>query len=108
MEGQLVVIGQGKYFSFAWVPLEHQIFFGRPSPELTIKMLREGGGTSLTAGIGSPVPSLDADMKEHVEYANRCLVVTADIAMDGMIEGKMDPFSCIWHGNEAMEHCYFE
>ena len=29
MEGQLVVIGEGNYFSFAWVPLEHQIFFGR-------------------------------------------------------------------------------
>ena len=28
VEGQLVVIGND-YFSFAWVPLEHQIFFGR-------------------------------------------------------------------------------
>ena len=25
MEGQLVVIGGGDYFSFAWIPLEHQV-----------------------------------------------------------------------------------
>lgn len=52
LDGQLVVIGPGDYFSFAWVPLEHQIFFGRPSPELTLKMLREGGGRGSRPGRG--------------------------------------------------------
>ena len=47
----IVVIGPGDYFSFAWKPLEHQIFFGRPSPKLTLKLLREGGSASLTNSI---------------------------------------------------------
>ena len=107
MEGQLVVIGQGDYFSFAWVPLEHQIFFGRPSPELTLKMLKEGGGSSLTAGVGLDVPGSDAGRREMAEYAGRCLEATADAAWDEYHEGKVDPFSCIWHGDDA-ENCYFE
>mmetsp|Transcript_24779 Transcript_24779/g.53448 ORF Transcript_24779/g.53448 Transcript_24779/m.53448 type:complete len:433 (-) Transcript_24779:130-1428(-) len=107
MAGQLVVIGEGDYFSFAWVPLEHQIFFGRPSPELTLKMLREGGGSALTAGVGLGVPALDASLKEQTQYVSRCLEVTSDTFWDEEKEGKVDPFSCIWHGDEA-EHCYFE
>jgi len=39
VEGQLVLIGD--YFSFAWVPQKHQIFFGRPSGELALRMLRD-------------------------------------------------------------------
>lgn len=106
MEGQLVVIGGGDYFSFAWVPLEHQIFFGRPSPELTLKMLREGGGSSLTAGVGLDVPGLEAGTREQADYVERCLEVTADAQWDEYNEGKVDEYSCIWHGDE--DHCYFE
>jgi Cyclin D1 binding domain len=40
LDGQLVLVGQD-YFSFAWLPIGHQVFFGRPSPELTLKLLRE-------------------------------------------------------------------
>lgn len=39
MEGQLILVG--RFFSFAWVPIGHQVFFGRPSSDLTLKMLRE-------------------------------------------------------------------
>jgi hypothetical protein len=39
MDGQLILVGE--YFSFAWLPIGHQVFFGRPSPELTLKLLRE-------------------------------------------------------------------
>ncbi|KAL7566674.1 hypothetical protein ACA910_017739 [Epithemia clementina (nom. ined.)] len=38
MEGQLIMVGQS-YFSFAWLPLGHQVFFGRPSAEMTLKLL---------------------------------------------------------------------
>lgn len=107
MEGQLVVIGEGDYFSFAWVPLEHQIFFGRPSPELTLKMLREGGGASLTAGVGLEVPGLDASHRVQTDYVSRCMEVTADAYWDELNEGKVSPFSCIWHGDDV-DNCYFE
>jgi len=39
IEGQLILVG--RFFSFAWVPIGHQVFFGRPSSDLTLKMLRE-------------------------------------------------------------------
>lgn len=39
MEGQLIQVG--RFFSFAWVPIGHQVFFGRPSSELTLKMLKQ-------------------------------------------------------------------
>jgi hypothetical protein len=84
-----------------------QIFFGRPSPELTLKMLREGGGSSLTAGIGNGVPTMEADVKEQAEYVSRCLEVTTDNMFDERSEGKVDCFSGIWHGNDD-DHCYFE
>ena len=106
MEGQLVVIGNGDYFSFAWVPLEHQIFFGRPSPELALRMLREGGGSKLTAGVGLDVPGWDAGVREQAEYAGRCFEVTCDALWEESLEGKVDPFSCIWHGDND-EYCYF-
>jgi len=40
IDGQLIVVSEN-YFSFAWVPIGYQIFFGRPEPELILKMLRE-------------------------------------------------------------------
>eukprot|EP00527_Entomoneis_sp_CCMP2396_P009407 CAMPEP_0198138552 /NCGR_PEP_ID=MMETSP1443-20131203/1937_1 /TAXON_ID=186043 /ORGANISM="Entomoneis sp., Strain CCMP2396" /LENGTH=407 /DNA_ID=CAMNT_0043800357 /DNA_START=168 /DNA_END=1391 /DNA_ORIENTATION=+ len=40
MEGQLILVGTS-YFSFAWLPIGHQVFFGRPSAEMTLKLLRE-------------------------------------------------------------------
>lgn len=39
VEGQLILVNQ--YFSFAWLPIAHQVFFGRPSPELILRLLRE-------------------------------------------------------------------
>jgi len=42
VEGQLILVNQ--YFSFSWMPSGHQVhqvFFGRPSPELTLKLLRQ-------------------------------------------------------------------
>lgn len=37
--GQMILVNE--YFSFAFAPLKTQIFFGRPSPDLTIKLLRD-------------------------------------------------------------------
>lgn len=45
MEGQMILVG--KFFSFAWVPLGHQVFFGRPSAELVVKMLKEAQAEDL-------------------------------------------------------------
>jgi Cyclin D1 binding domain len=39
VEGQLILVND--FFSFAWVPIGHQVFFGRPTPELVLKLMRE-------------------------------------------------------------------
>lgn len=39
MEGHLILVNE--YFSFAWLPIGHQVFFGRPSAELTLKLMKE-------------------------------------------------------------------
>lgn len=43
MEGHLILVNE--YFSFAWLPIGHQVFFGRPSAELTLKLLKESQQT---------------------------------------------------------------
>jgi len=63
MEGQMIMVGD--YFSFAWVPIGHQIFFGRPSADLTLKMLRASDTVSVTG-----------DVAKMREYAMRCLEET--------------------------------
>lgn len=103
MEGQLIVIGQ-EYFSFAWVPIEHQIFFGRPSPELTLKMLRVSGSNFLKGKTWEEPPSVKDDVSTLKEYAAHCFELTSE-TIDEELSG--DEFGCIWHGVDT-EECYFE
>lgn len=39
IDGQLIMVNQ--YFSFAWLPIGHQVFFGRPTPELILKLMKD-------------------------------------------------------------------
>ena len=104
MEGQLILIGL-EYFSFAWVPIEHQIFFGRPSAELALKMLRDGGVASLKDKRWSEAPpTMDEELDVLKQYAAHCLEVTAE-TIEEDFQG--DEFGCIWHGVDT-EECYFE
>ena len=102
MDGQLIIIGD-EYFSFAWVPIEQQIFFGRPSPELALKMLRESGAANI-----APVkswekpPTLNSDVAVLKDYINSCLEKTTE---NEELSG--DCFSCIWTDGET-EECYFQ
>lgn len=101
MEGQLIVIGE-HYFSFAWLPISFQIFFGRPSPELALKMMRESG--HYTSYTGPEPPALNADVDILKEFAMRCMDVTETAIEE---EPDSDQYSCIWH-SENTEECHFE
>jgi Cyclin D1 binding domain len=101
VDGQLIIIGT-EYFSFAWLPIEMQIFFGRPSPELALKMLRDSGVTRVPAAFEAP-PSIKAERNVQIDYATRCLEKTLDYED----ELNDSPFGCIWHNGES-EECYFE
>jgi len=87
IEGQLIIVGD--YFSFAWVPLGHQIFFGRPSPELTLKMLRESQMKELQAGPGEL-----KDVAKMRAFAVRCWDETELLEDDLETEGMdVDPYN---------------
>jgi hypothetical protein len=64
MDGQLILVGE--YFSFAWIPLGHQIFFGRPSAELTLKMLKQSKMADFGA-VDKGSPNQFAEMRAHAE-----------------------------------------
>lgn len=106
MDGQLIIIGD-EYFSFAWVPAELQIFFGRPSPELALKMLRDGGISEFRSGakpFDAP-PSLDDNVNTLKDFATRCLEVTGEVEDD---RGEYNFESCIWSSDPDSDVCYFE
>lgn len=75
VEGQLILVGN--YFSFAWLPISHQVFFGRPSAELTLKLLRE-----------SRPDRSDSKLREHL---SRCLEETVMIEEELEIEEGLFP-----------------
>ena len=101
MEGQLIIIGE-EYFSFAWVPIEHQIFFGRPSPELALKMLRDGGVSVLKDKAWNEPPTQDDDVTVWKDFAAHCFERTEEKIEEEML----GDFGCIWHG--VTEECYFQ
>lgn len=66
LEGQLILVNE--FFSFAWVPIGHQVFFGRPSPELTLKLLKASEEASATS-----------DIDQARAHLNRCLEETESL-----------------------------
>ena len=65
LDGQFIMIGEN-YFSFAWVPIGHKIFFGRPSEELILSMMREKVYITSTAAITTTNGNTEID-KENVD-----------------------------------------
>jgi len=71
-DGQLIMVGE-EYFSFAWVPIGFQIFFGRPSPELTLKMIMQCSEDIIEKGRASFVTG---DVETMRAYVSKCLEST--------------------------------
>lgn len=72
MDGQLIIVG--RYFSFAWLPIAHQVFFGRPSPELTLKMMRHNRtpSTTLSVKADSSVVYSSNELDQIRSHLSRC------------------------------------
>lgn len=95
MEGQLILVGD--YFSFAWIPIGHQIFFGRPSAELTMKMLKQSQMSDFgamdkdsTVGEGDVNFNEINDLAEMRAVAQRCLEETDLLIYDEEgVEGEL-------------------
>jgi hypothetical protein len=83
MDGQLILVGE--YFSFAWLPIGHQIFFGRPSAELTLKMLKQSKMSDYGAtDVGSPNA-----VAEQRAVAQRCFQETELMLFDDEADGEL-------------------
>lgn len=93
VDGQLIVVGE--YFSFAWIPLGFQIFFGRPSAELTMRMLKQSELTDFGASVDSESDNGVAEMRL---LAQRCFEETENIIEDN-VEGEVS--------FDSSEECYF-
>jgi Cyclin D1 binding domain len=87
MDGQLILVGE--YFSFAWLPIGHQVFFGRPSPELTLKLLRQARTKSSH--------NMDHEARKHIE---RCWEETEHL------EDELEVSSGLFTSHE--QHHYFD
>lgn len=77
LEGQLVMISE-EYFSFSWLPLSFQVFFGRPAPEVQLKMMQE----AMESGTTKEKKDLDS----NVEHLTRCFEATTDALEDGTMD----------------------
>ena len=90
VDGQLIMVNQ--YFSFAWIPLGQQVFFGRPSAELTLKMLKD---------LETPQSQIDKSRA----YLERCMeeteIMEEEMANDGHIR-----YSSNQHDYYDMEGCF--
>jgi len=85
----------GEYFSFAWIPLGHQIFFGRPSAELTLRMLKQSKLVDFGAGVD---PKSDNGVAEMRLLAQRCFEET-EMLIDDDVDGEVS--------FDSSDGCYF-
>lgn len=81
LDGQFIMIGEN-YFSFAWVPIGHQIFFGRPSEELILSMMREKVYMTST-----PTPTTNGNTE--IDIADPSITNGEIEAVDGNAEVKL-------------------
>jgi hypothetical protein len=71
--GQLILINE-HYFSFIWLPTQHHVFFGRPSPELILQLLRNNHNHNSNDDDGIiTTPSNDNSATNDIrQYLERC------------------------------------
>lgn len=90
VDGQLIMVNQ--YFSFAWIPLGQQVFFGQPSTELTLKMLKD-------------MERSQSQVNKSQAYLEQCMeeteIMEEEMANDGHI-----PYSSNQHDYYDMEGCF--
>lgn len=90
VDGQLIMVNE--FFSFAWIPLGQQVFFGRPSAELILRMLKNKNG---------PQPKVEQS-RIHFE---KCLEETMLLEEEAM-EEEMYGYSPNQHDYYYQEGCF--
>lgn len=111
MDGQFVYINQD-YFSFAWLPLNHQILFGRPSYELTVQMMMEAEKVDYKQyfddeeddDVCTIPPAIDDDIDVLNDHVTKCFDATLQLVEECSIHD--DSSSCIFYDDDTI--CCFE
>ena len=75
------------------MPISHQVFFSRPTPEMQLDMLREE----------IVIPSSNSDISVMSGYALRCFDKKIATMEDDMEDGKIDRLSNIYHEEQHFE-----
>jgi len=83
VEGQLIIVGA--YFSFVWLPIGCQIFFGRPNANLTLRMIKEDQMVKFGATDGKS-PSDIAQMRA---FTQRCYEESEFVEDELELEGEL-------------------
>ena len=111
MDGQLVYINED-YFSFAWMPINHQILLTRPSNDVIMKMMKEQeekmqSATNDNVGEDGCIlpPDLDDDFDTLNQHVGKCFDVTTDLVDECSIQD--DSSSCIFYDDDS-DVCCFE
>lgn len=94
LDGQLILVNQ--YFAFAWLPTGHQVFFGRPSAELTLKLLRE----SVTGFAHHYSDSNSGNKPNPRQFLARCMEETE------LLNDDMDVSDGIFRSHD--QHYYYD
>ena len=99
MDGQLILVNE--YFSFAWLPIGHQVFFGRPTPELILKLMKDEKKKEHTSGARSFLEKCWEET-EHIEDD-----MEVELNIDDDINYDTDsPATTIT--NTADSNCYYQ
>lgn len=80
VDGQLIQVKD--YFCFVWLPIKHQVFFGRPTAKYILNHLHE---------TEKPKEEKSAVASSHIEYLERCMEET-DLLDDEMEVDEVTPF----------------
>jgi len=80
VDGQMILVKD--YFCFVWLPIKHQVFFGRPTADYILKHLRE---------TNEPKPESNEVALSDLRFLERCMEET-DLLDDEMEADDITPF----------------
>ncbi|MGK3734404.1 MAG: hypothetical protein ACI8RD_000885 [Bacillariaceae sp.] len=103
MDGQLILVNE--YFSFAWLPIGHQVFFGRPTPELILKLMKDEKKKEHTSGARSFLEKCWEET-EHIEDDMEIDCNIDDITYDTTTTSATT--SATTNTNTADSNCYYQ
>jgi hypothetical protein len=100
VEGQLILVSP--YISFVWIPTGHQVFFGRPSAELILQLLRPHHDDSSEPYDATTMTNINRSMptttQQQRQYLERCYEETE------LLDDEMEVSDTIFTSHDPYEY----